>query len=238
MGVQHRRALYVLGGLCAILWPILSELVFYAATSALARGALGPAAPGMAGCATRLAQLAQVPGFLALEWGRAAVQFLLWPFLLAAFRFASQQGERDCAGLALGLGLLSIATTAISQAMNPSVTHALGQAYLDAAHEGEGAAILATLSALLQWHAGLNRMASLLYQACVALLGLALIRSHTWKARGWIGLVGAVLALPAKLPLGWSVPTNLIWTGLGYFVWPVSMGIGLLRQRQGGQRMC
>ena len=104
MGVQHRRALYVLGGLCAILWPILSELVFYAATSALARGALGPAAPGMAGCATRLAQLAQVPGFLALEWGRAAVQFLLWPFLLAAFRFASQQGERDCAGLALGLG--------------------------------------------------------------------------------------------------------------------------------------
>jgi hypothetical protein len=75
-------------------------------------------------------------------------------------------------------------------------------------------------------------MSSLLYQGCVALISLALIRSHTWRAWGWMGLIGAVLALPAKLSLGLKVPTNAIWTGLAYGVWPIALGIGLLRYRR------
>jgi hypothetical protein len=44
--------------------------------------------------------------------------------------------------------------------------------------------------------------------------------------------VGALLALPAKLPLGWRVPTNAIWTALAYLVWPMALGLGLLRTKE------
>ena len=58
---------------------------------------------------------------------------------------------------------------------------------------------------------------------------MALIRGRIWRVWGWVGLVGALLALPAKLPLDLKVPTNIIWTGLAYAVWPAALGIGLLK---------
>ncbi len=171
---------------------------------------------------------------MALEWCRVAFQLLLLPFLLAAYRLLSRRGQRDLALIAVGLGLLGMMVALLSQTLNPTLSHALGQAYVDATSEAEGAAIVAVLHALMVWHRGLNQTASLLYQCFVGLAGLGLIHSRTWKVRGWIGLVGAVLALPAKIPLGLQAPSNILWTGLAYFVWPVAMGIGLLRYREAG----
>jgi hypothetical protein len=116
-----------------------------------------------------------------------------------------------------------------SYTFNATALHALGQAYVDAGSQAEGAVLLGMLTGLIGWMRGLNQMSSLLYQGCVGLIGLALIRSRTWRIWGWVGLAGALLALPAKLPLGLRVPTNAIWTGLAYYVWPTALGIGLLR---------
>lgn len=71
---------------------------------------------------------------------------------------------------------------------------------------------------------GLNQMSSLLYQGCVGLIGLALIRSRTWRVWGWVGLV-AKLAPPLK---GVS---SVVWTGLAYGIWPVALGVGLLKNK-------
>jgi len=230
MDPRSERGLFVAGGVCAILWPILSEMVFYAVTSALARRAMLAVPAGPGAYAIRVAKLGQQPAILALEWGRVALQLMLWPFLLTMYRLLSHKGERDLALVAIGLGLLGMAMMVLSGSLNPTVSHALGQAYVGAANDAEGTAILATLNGFMQWHRGLNQTACLLYQGCVGLLGLGLIRSRTWKTRGWIGVVGAVLALPAKLPLGLQVPSNIIWTGLAYLIWPIATGIGLLKE--------
>jgi len=231
MSTEHERGLFIAGGLCAILWPILSELVFFAATSALARGAMLDVPAGPGAYAIRLAKLGQQPAILALEWGRVAAQLLLWPFLLAVYRLLSRRGERDLTLVAVGLGLVAMVVMVLSQTLNPTLSHALGQSYVDAKSDAEGAAILATLNGWMQWHRGLNQTACLLYQGCVGLISLGLIRSRTWRARGWMGLVGALLAIPAKIPLGLSVPSNIIWTGLAYMIWPIAMGIGLLKEQ-------
>jgi hypothetical protein len=42
-------------------------------------------------------------------------------------------------------------------------------------------------------------------------------------------LFGALLALVAKLTPGIEGLTNFAWTGLAYFIWPVALGIGLVR---------
>jgi len=75
----------------------------------------------------------------------------------------------------------------------------------------------------------------LLYQGCVGLVGLALIRSRTWRVWGWVGLVGALLALVAKLAPPLEGVSSVVWTGLAYYVWPVALGIRLLRNRTGVQ---
>jgi hypothetical protein len=89
---------------------------------------------------------------------------------------------------------------------------------------------LGTLFGLFNWYGGLNRLASLLYLSGVGLMGLALILSRAWRFWGWVGLIAAFLALPAKLPLGLQAPSNICWTGLAYVVWPLALGIGLLKR--------
>ena len=70
--------------------------------------------------------------------------------------------------------------------------------------------------------------AALLYQGCVGLVELALILSRTWRAWGWLGVGGALIALVAKLIPGLEGVTNFTWTGLAYFVWPIALAIKLL----------
>ncbi len=228
MDTRRERGLFIAGGVCAILWPILS-LGFYAAYPIAAGGAMFPQQGGLEAFATRLAELGQRPAVVALEWSQAAVPLLLWPFLLALYRLLRQRGQRNLTLVAVGLGFLGMGLMVFSGTFNATALHALGQAYVDAGSEAEGAALLGMLTSLIHWMRGLNQMSSLLYQGCVGLIGLALIRSRTWRAWGWVGVVGALLALPAKLPLGLKVPTNAIWTGLAYYVWPTALGIGLLR---------
>jgi hypothetical protein len=225
------RGIRVAGGLCAILWPLLSA-VYYAAYPIAAGGAMLPQPGGQGGFATRAAELGQRPAIVALDWIYATLPLLLWPFFAALYRLLSRRGQRDLCLVGVGLGFLGISLMALSYTFNPTLLYALGQAYVGAGSEAEGAAILSTLHGLTRWMRGLNQMSSLLYQGCVALIGLALIHSRTWRAWGWAGLVGALLALPAKLSLGLQVPTNVMWTGLAYIVWPVALGVGLLRTKE------
>jgi hypothetical protein len=229
MDVNRDRGLFITGGICAIAWPILSEIVFYAAYPLLAGGGGPPQPGGPEGLMVRFAAAGQQPAVVALEWGKVAVQLLQLPFLLAVYRLLSERGQGNLAMVGVGLGLVSMVLITVSHTFMPTLSHALGQAYVDAQSPEEGAAILAVALALLRWRAGLNQTASLLYQGCVGLVSLAMIRSRAWPVLGWLGLAGALLALPAKLPLGLRAPTNLIWTGLAYFVWPIGLGIGLLR---------
>jgi hypothetical protein len=230
MGTNRRRGLLIGGGICAILWPVLST-GFYAAYPVAAGGAMRMQAGGWPAHVTRLAELGQRPGVVTLEWANAALPLLLWPFLAALYRLLSQRGRRDLVMVAVGLGFLGMGLMVFSNSFNPTLLHSLAQTYVEAGSEAEGAAMLNLLSGLLTWMRGLNQMSSLLYQGCVGLVSLALILSRTWRARGWVGLAGALLALPAKLSLGWQVPTNAIWTGLAYGIWPVAVGIGLLRYK-------
>jgi hypothetical protein len=231
MDTRRERGLFIAGGACAILWPILS-LGFFAAYPVAAGGAMRSLIGGPGAHAIRWAELGQHPAVVALEWGQAAVPLLLWPFLLAVYRMLSWRSQRDLTLVAVGLGLLGMSLMVLSATFNPTVLHALGQAYVDVESEAEGAALLGTLTSMIRWMRGLNQMSSLLYQSCVGLVSLALIRGRIWRVWGWVGLVGALLALPAKLPLGLKVPTNIIWTGLAYGVWPAAMGIGLLKRKE------
>jgi hypothetical protein len=233
-GRDRGWALPAAGGVCGILWPVLT-LAYYAAYPLAAGGAMraGPGGPGA--LALRLAELADRPAVIALQWACAALPLLLWPFLLALYRVLSRRGQRDLALVAVGPGLLAMSFMVLSDTFNATALYALGQAYAAAGDGAGGAAILATLEGLLHWMRGLNQTASLLYQGCVGLAGLALIRGRIWRIWGWVGLVGALLALPAKLSLGLEVPTNALWTGLAYGVWPMALGIGLLRLKGQGQ---
>jgi hypothetical protein len=226
------RGTLIAGGLCAILWPLLS-IGYFAAYPIAAGGAMLPQPEGQAGFAVRVAELGQRPAVVTLEWIYAALPLLLWPFFVALYRLLSQRGKRDLSLVAMGLGFLGMGLMVLSYTFNATALHALGQAYVDAGSKVEGTAILSTLDCLLHWMRGLNQTSSLLYQGCVGLVGLALIRSRTWRVWGWLGLVGALLALLAKLSLGLRVPTNAIWTGLAYGVWPIALGIGLLRHKGG-----
>ncbi|MBC7264598.1 MAG: hypothetical protein H5T64_09645 [Chloroflexi bacterium] len=232
MNPKGNRGLFVAGGACAVLWPILS-LAFFAAYPVAAGGAMLALPGGPGAYATRLAELGQRPMVVALEWGQDVLPLMLWPFLLALYRLLSWRSQWDLTLIAVGLGLLGMSLMVLSNTFNPTLSHTLGQAYVEAGSPAEGAAILAVLQGLLLWRLGLNQLAGLLYQGCVGLIGLGLIRSCTWRVLGWVGLVGALLALPAKLPIGLRAPSNIIWTGLAYGIWPIAMGIGLLRYREG-----
>lgn len=183
------QGLFTIGGMCAILWPVLS-LALLAAYLVAAGGAM-PGEPGA--YAIRLAQLGQQPVVVALEWGQAVFPLLLWPFFLALYRFLSRRGERDLSLVAVGLGLLGMTLMVLGETFDPTLGHALGQAYADAGSQAERAAILSTLGGLLRWRRGLSQMAALLCESCVGLITLALIRSRAWRAWGWVGLKGSVL---------------------------------------------
>ncbi|MFQ6101837.1 MAG: hypothetical protein ACE5OS_11480 [Anaerolineae bacterium] len=228
MGTKPKQGLFIAAGACAILWPILS-LGFFAAYPVAAGGAMRSLPGGPGAYATRWAELGQRPAVVALEWSQAAIPLLLWPFLLALYQLLSRRDQRNPALMAVGLGLLGMGLMVFSGTFNATALHALGQAYVDAGSEAEGAALLGTLTSLIRWMRGLNQMSSLLYQGCVGLVGLALIRSRTWRVWGWVGLVGALLALVAKLAPPLKGVSSIVWTGLAYGVWPVALGIGLLR---------
>jgi hypothetical protein len=226
------RWVFILGGACAIAWPLLSEVAFYGLYPVLAGSVGRPAPGGPEALMSSLAGAGQRPAVLALEWSRVAVQFLLLPFLLAVYRLLCERDQVDLGLLALCTGLVGLVLALLSQIFNPALSHLLGQAYLDASAPEEAASIMAFGTTLLRGRAGLNQALCLIYQASVALFSLALLRSRTWRGWGWVGLAGALLALPAKLPFGWQAPTNFVWTGLAYFVWPIALGVCLLRVRE------
>jgi hypothetical protein len=227
-GQQPGRGLPVAGGLCAILWPLLT-IAYYAAYPLAAGGAMLPQAGGLPDFAARLAELGRRPAIVTLDWSYAALPLLLWPFFIALYRLLSRRGQRDLGLVATGLGFLAMGLMVLSATFTPTLLYALGQAAVGAGSEAGGAAILSVLHSLTSWVRGLNQASSLLYQACVGFLSLALILSRTWRIRGWIGLLGAILAVPAKVSLGIDVPSNVLWTGLAYIVWPVAVGWGLLK---------
>ncbi len=76
----------------------------------------------------------------------------------------------------VGLGVVSMLLAVLSHTFNATLSHVLGQAYVDAQNPAEGAAIMAISLALLRSRAGLNQAICLIYQGCVALVSLALIR--------------------------------------------------------------
>jgi hypothetical protein len=148
---------------------------------------------------------------------------------LALYRLLTQEGQRNLALLASVSLLLSLALMLPSNAMNATLNHELGRSYVGATTETERTAILAVFQALGTWHGGLNKMASLLYQAFVGLSGLAMVLSRKYRVRGWIGVAGSIIAL-IKFTPGIPGMTNFLWTGLAYTVWPIAVGIGLLRE--------
>jgi hypothetical protein len=150
----------------------------------------------------RAAELGQRPAVVALDWSNAALPLLLWPFFASLYRLLSRRGQRDLSLVAVGLGLLGIGLMVLSNTFNLASLYALGETYVGAASEAEGAAILSTLCGFTGWMRGLAPLSSLLYLACEALISPALLRSLTWRASGWLGLVGALLARPQHLPGG------------------------------------
>lgn len=225
-GQSLGRGLLMAGGLCAIFWPLLTT-AYYAVYPVAAGGAMRPQLSGQAALAVRLAELGQRPAVVTLEWIDAALPLLLWPFFVALQRLLGRRGQRNLSLVATGIGLLSISLMVLSSTFDPTALYSLSQAYMGAATEAEGMPIPRVLEGLLSWTRGLNQTSALLYAGYVGLASLALIRSRTWRVRGWLGVVGAVLVLPAKLSLGLRVPTNAIWTGLAYGLWPMAVGIGL-----------
>lgn len=225
------RGILIAGGVCGILWPILS-VGFYAAYPIAAGGAVSSGAGNPAAFAARLAELGQRPAVVGLEWVNAALPLLLWPFFLALRRVLERRGEERLAAGAFCLGLAGMGLMVVSGLITPTLLHALGQACVEAGSTPMAETLQRTLEATIHWAKGMNQVSSLLYQSGVALVGVGLIRTRVWRVRGWLGVVGAVLALPAKLPLGLRVPTNAIWTGLAYGVWPIAVGIGLLRHQE------
>jgi hypothetical protein len=228
---ENGRRLFKVGGFCAILYPIL-DLSFFALYPLAAGGAIS-SGTGEGAYVARGAQLGERPLVLALEWAHTLLPLLLVPFALALYRLLTERGQRNLALLASVSLLLSLALMLPSNAMNATLNHELGRSYVEATTEAERTAIFAVFRALGSWHRGLNLMASVLYQAFVGLSSLAMVLSRKYRVRGWIGVTGSVIAL-IKLTPGIPGMTNFLWTGLAYVVWPIAVGIGLLREpRQG-----
>jgi hypothetical protein len=221
------RWFFKVGGICGILYPIL-DLSFFALYPLAAGGAI-LAGKGQEAYMARLAELGERPLVLSLEWAHTLLPLLLLPFALALYRLLSRGGQRNLALLALISLLLSLALTLPSNAMNATLNHDLGRSYLEATTEAERAAIFAAFRALGAWHGGLNQMASVLYLAFVGLGSAGLLLSRTHRVRGWLGIGGAIFALLKLTPV-WPGMTNFLWSGVAYTVWPIAVGIGLLRQ--------
>jgi hypothetical protein len=230
------RPFLVAGGVCALAWPLFSELLFYALYPWLSGSERIPVGAGMADVLRRTAALGDNRAVVALEWSRVAAPLLLLVFLTALYSLMKRRGSQGIAHTAFGLGALSVAFSILANTFNSTLNHALGQAFVQAGSASEQAAILAVFESLGGWHRGINQTASLLYQGCVALFGVAFIRSRIWRFWGWLGLAGAAIALIAKLTPGLEGFTNFTWTGLAYFLWPAAVGIGLMRIREDGPK--
>lgn len=222
------RWLFIVGGMCGILYPIL-DLSFFALYPLAAGGAMRSGTGAQAYMA-RLAALGERPMVVALEWVHTLLPLLLLPFALALYRLLSRGRRRNLGLLALVFLLLSLGLTLPSNAMNATLNHDLGRSYMEATSEAERVAIFAAFRALGTWHGGLNQMASVLYLAFVGISSAGLVLSRTYRVRGWLGIGGALFALFKLTPV-WPGMTNFLWTGVAYTVWPIAVGIGLLRER-------
>jgi hypothetical protein len=219
--------LFIVGGMCGILYPIL-DLSFFALYPLAAGGAM-LSGTGVQAYMGRLAALGERPMVVALEWVHTLLPLLLLPFALALYRLLSRGRRRNLGLLALVFLLLSLGLTLPSNAMNPTLNHDLGRSYMEATSEAERVAIFAAFRALGAWHGGLNKMASVLYLAFVGISSAGLVLSRTYRVRGWLGIGGALFALFKLTPV-WPGMTNFLWTGVAYTVWPIAVGIGLLRE--------
>lgn len=228
----NRRWLYVAGGICGILWPVL-DVGFFAAYPLAARGAI-ISVTGPEAAMARSAALAELPLVVGLEWLHTFLPLLLLPFALALYRLLTRRGQRDLGLVALILLLVNITLLLIARGAMP-LNHDLARSYIEAGGEAERAAILATYHALGTWQWALGQTAYVLYLAFVALSSLGLILGSVYHKRGWIGIGGALFALLKYAPL-WPGMTNFLWTGVSGAVWPIAVGIGLLRERDRTER--
>ena len=232
MNGNQDKGLRIAGGVCAILWPLLSQFLFFALYPVLARNSEISPVSDLETFLWNAAELAQNSAIVALEWSKMAMSLLLLPFLLALYKTLYQRGRQNLVLLALGLGLIGMAFTMLGDTFNSTINHALGREYVNAGSNAGGADIVAMVRVFFSWHKGINQVGSLLYQGCVGLISVALIRANMWRGWGWVGLVGSALALVAKLTPGLQGVTNFTWTGLAYFLWPAALGIGLLRMKE------
>jgi hypothetical protein len=229
MNKNNLRGLIIAGGICAILWPLLSELLFYVLYPILAASSKIPTGANMDIFLQRTAELANNKAIVALEWGKVATPLLLIPFLLALYKTLNPHNQHNLTLVAVSIGFVSIVFMMLGHIFNSTVNHALGQGYTSLLNEASRDTFISVTSVFHAWHRGINQTASLLYQGCVGLFSLALIRTRIWKILGWAGLAGSLLALVAKLTPGLEGISNLTWTALAYFIWPVGLGIGLLK---------
>jgi hypothetical protein len=224
---ENASRLLKAGGICAILYPIL-DLGFFAVYP-LAAGGPVLSAGGQEAYMARLAALGERPWVLPLEWVHTLLPMLLLPFGLGLYGLLTAKGQGSLAQLALVTLVLSLAITLCSNAMTATLNHDLGRSYVEATAVAERTAIFAAFRGLAAWHGGLNKIASVLFQAFVGLSGLAMVLGSKYRVRGWIGVAGSMIALVKLTP---AIPgmTNFLWTGLAYAAWPIAVGIGLLRE--------
>jgi hypothetical protein len=172
--------------------------------------------------------LSQNPAIIALEWSKVATALLVLPFLMALYHFLHREQHSGLTVVGITLGLLSMVFTMLANTVHPTLSHTLGQSYMETVTETERTILIGVINGWFSWIRGINQTASLLYQGCVGFVSLVLIRKGTWRFWGWLGLIGALHALTAKLPLGLEAPTNFIWTGIAYFLWPVGLGVNMI----------
>jgi len=199
MNKNNLRGLWIIGGICAILWPLLSELLFYALYPILAVNSKIPTGAGMDIFLQRTAELGNNKALVALEWGKVATPLLLIPFLLALYKTLYSRNHYYLILVAISIGFVSIAFMMFGHIFNSTINHALGREYTSLLNESGKSTFLAVTNVFHAWHRGINQTASLLYQGCVGLSSLALIKNRLWSILGWAGLVGSLLALVAKL---------------------------------------
>lgn len=226
--VRHKnsRWLFLVGGICGILYPIL-DIGFFALYPLAARGPI-VSGRGVEAYMARTAALGERPLVVALEWMHAFLPLLLLPFALALYRLLTGRGQRDLGLLALILLLFNMMLLLPAHGAMP-LNHELARSYVEAGTEAERAVIFATFHALGRWQWALGQIAYVLYLAFVGLSSLGLILGRTYRRRGWIGIGGALFGLLKLTPV-WPGMTNFLWTGVSGAVWPIAVGIGLLRE--------
>lgn len=230
---KNNRWFFIVGGICGIAWPTLA--IGFFALYPLAAGGPMVSGTGVEAYMARLATLADRPLVIALEWMHTLLPLLLLPFALALYRLLTGRGQRDLGLLALILLLFNIMLLLPTHGAMP-LNHALARSYVEAGTEAERAVISAMYHALGRWQWALGQIAYVLYLAFVGLSSLGLILGRTYRKRGWIGIGGALFGLLKFTPV-WPGMTNFLWTGVSGAVWPIAVGIGLLREPQQAEQI-